>query len=222
MGRWAQAAGSAATNTLIIWRAWAGNSSSSPCFGNDYVQELYWDRISRWAVIRAYARRLGLLLGRERYDLIWLQREALPWFPAWVEKALLRGRAPVVIDLDDAWFHRYDLHRWRVVRWLLSDKVDRIVRQARLVVVGNDYLAERMRVAGARRVEQLPSVVDARNTARRARGTPRDRVWSSAGLDPRPRRIILPPSAPFCGRLFRNPVSRGGGGPRTINGRPAD
>jgi glycosyltransferase involved in cell wall biosynthesis len=132
-----------------------------PLFGNDYVQELYWDRISRWAVIRAYARRLGLLLGRERYDLIWLQREALPWFPAWVEKALLRGRAPVVIDLDDAWFHRYDLHRWRVVRWLLSDKVDRIVRQARLVVVGNDYLAERMRVAGARRVEQLPSVVDA-------------------------------------------------------------
>jgi glycosyltransferase involved in cell wall biosynthesis len=132
-----------------------------PLFGNDYVNGLYWGRISRWAVIRAYARRFRLLLGRERFDLIWLQREALPWFPAWIETALLHGRAPVVIDLDDAWFHRYDLHRWRVVRWMLGDKVDRIVRQARLVIVGNAYLAERMRAAGAPRVEQLPSVVDA-------------------------------------------------------------
>jgi glycosyltransferase involved in cell wall biosynthesis len=131
-----------------------------PLFGNDYIQGLYWGRISYWAVIRAYARRLRLLFGRERYDLIWLQREALPWFPAWIETALLRGRAPVVVDLDDAWFHRYDLHRRRVVRWLLSDKVDRIVRHARLVIAGNAYLAERMRVAGAPSVEQLPSVVD--------------------------------------------------------------
>ncbi len=131
-----------------------------PLFGDDYIQGLYWGRISHWAVIRAYTRRLRILLGRERYDLIWLQREALPWFPAWIETALLRGRAPVVIDFDDAWFHRYDLHRWRAVRWLLSDKVDQIARQARMVIVGSAYLAERMRAAGVRRVEQLPSVVD--------------------------------------------------------------
>jgi glycosyltransferase involved in cell wall biosynthesis len=67
----------------------------------------------------------------------------------------------VVIDLDDAWFHRYDLHRWRMIRWLLPNKVDRIVHLARMVIIGNAYLAERMIAAGAPRVEQLPSVVDA-------------------------------------------------------------
>ena len=42
-----------------------------------------------------------------RYDVVWLEKEALPWLPAWVEIARLQG-LPYVVDYDDAWFDRYE------------------------------------------------------------------------------------------------------------------
>ena len=44
-----------------------------------------------------------------KYDLIWLEKEALPWLPTWMEIARLEG-LPYVVDYDDAWFHRYENH----------------------------------------------------------------------------------------------------------------
>ncbi|MFZ1908374.1 MAG: glycosyltransferase family 4 protein [Burkholderiales bacterium] len=111
-------------------------------------------------VARGYCRRLSVLIRREKYDLLWLEKEALPWLPSWIEMLLLGRRAPLLIDYDDAWFHRYDLHRLRVVRASLGRKIDRLMARADVVTVGNKYLAERARAAGARRIEMLPSVVD--------------------------------------------------------------
>jgi glycosyltransferase involved in cell wall biosynthesis len=99
-------------------------------------------------------------LKSQKYDLIWLEKEALPWLPAWLELLLLRGRTPYVVDYDDAVFHRYDQHSASVVRWLLGQKIDRVMRNARLVIAGNDYLANRATQAGAKWVEILPTVVD--------------------------------------------------------------
>jgi glycosyltransferase involved in cell wall biosynthesis len=67
---------------------------------------------------------------------------------------------PCVVDYDDAVFHRYDMHDNRLIRTLLGKRIDAVMRQATTVVVGNDYLAERARHAGASRIEYLPSVVD--------------------------------------------------------------
>jgi glycosyltransferase involved in cell wall biosynthesis len=84
----------------------------------------------------------------------------LPWLPAFVEEALLPARMPLVLDYDDAVFHRYDLHRSRLVRAVLGAKLDRLMARADLVVAGNDYLAARARQAGAQRIEIVPTVVD--------------------------------------------------------------
>jgi hypothetical protein len=65
------------------------------------------------------------------------------------------------VDYDDAWYHRYDLHQNPFVRRLLGRKIDAVMRHSTTVVAGNDYLAERARHAGARRVEIIPTVVDA-------------------------------------------------------------
>jgi glycosyltransferase involved in cell wall biosynthesis len=109
---------------------------------------------------RAYVRRIGAILTSQRYDLIWLQREALPWMPGWVESFICRLGAPYVVDYDDAVFHVYDRHPSRLVRWFLGKKIDRVMRGAALVIVGNQYLADRAWSVGARRVEILPTVVD--------------------------------------------------------------
>ncbi|VTU40968.1 Spore coat protein SA [Variovorax sp. PBS-H4] len=131
-------------------------------------------------VLSAYGNRALQLMRRHGFDLIWIEKEALPWLPAWVERLLLRGM-PYVLDYDDAIFHHYDLHRSRWIRRLLGRRIDRLMMGASLVVAGNDYLAERARDAGATRVEVVPTVVDLnryelRQAARKAKTAPRI-VW---------------------------------------------
>lgn len=107
-----------------------------------------------------YVQRLWWLLRSRRFDLLWIEAELFPGLPAWFETALSRFGVPYVVDYDDAVFHRYDQSRTPAVRRMLGTKVDRVMREAALVVAGNEYLAARAREAGARVVTHLPSVVD--------------------------------------------------------------
>lgn len=133
----------------------------APFFPDAYLESLYAGR--RWPlpkVAGCYARRVAALLGAHRHDLLWIEKETLPWLPFAAERLLLAAAPPYVVDFDDAWFHHYDLHRRPLVRRLLGDKLDRLMRGAALVTAGNGYLAERAERAGARRVAILPTVVD--------------------------------------------------------------
>lgn len=128
-----------------------------PLLDNAYVASLYGGpKVGAGNIIRAYARRFSALRRRLRYDLVWLEKEALPWLPTWMEIARLEG-LPYVVDYDDAWFHRYESH-W--LSPLLGHKIDAVMRVARTVVAGNDYLARRARQAGARHVEIVPTAID--------------------------------------------------------------
>jgi len=110
-------------------------------------------------LLAAYWTRIAALWHRHRFDLVWIEKEALPWAPAWLERWLLRG-VPYVLDFDDAIFHGYDLHRSAWVRRIFGRRIDRLMAGARLVVAGNGYLARRAHAAGAPWVEQLSTVVD--------------------------------------------------------------
>jgi glycosyltransferase involved in cell wall biosynthesis len=128
-----------------------------PLLDNDYVRSLYGaPPIGAGRLFMAYARRFRALARRMRYDLVWLEKEALPWLPAWIEIARLQG-LPYVVDYDDAWFHRYQSH-W--LSPLLGHKIDAVMRVAWTVVAGNDFLARHARQAGARHVEIVPSAID--------------------------------------------------------------
>jgi len=128
----------------------------APFFWDEYVRRLYaGQRQSLRLVAAAYLRRVRTLLGARRFDLVWLEKEFLPWLPA-----LPFAAVPYVVDYDDATFHRYDHHNRAVVRALLGRKIDAVMRGAHLVVAGNAYLSERARRAGASRVQILPTVVD--------------------------------------------------------------
>ena len=107
---------------------------------------------------RAYARRLADTLRDRDADVVWIEKELAPWLPAWAERALLAGRR-YVLDFDDAVFHNYDSHPSAAIRALWGRKIDRLICGATVVVAGNPYIAARARAAGARRVEQLPSVL---------------------------------------------------------------
>ncbi|GAB4183526.1 MAG: glycosyltransferase family 4 protein [Thalassobaculales bacterium] len=127
-----------------------------PLLSEAYVRALYGGGTGgggrgRLAIAAAYLRRIGDL-ATATADLIWLEKEALPFVPAWLER--LFWRRPVAVDLDDAVFHRYEAIPG------LAGKIDGVMARAGLVVAGNAYIAERAAAAGARRVEMLPTVVD--------------------------------------------------------------
>lgn len=132
----------------------------SALFGDDYVTSMYAGKISVTSILKSYLSRVRWLMNVNRFDLVWVEKEMLPWLPAWIELGLFHSGVKLVVDYDDALFHRYDLHRSSAVRFVLGKKIDAVMRRADLVLVGNDYLGERAKQAGARRVEWLPTVVD--------------------------------------------------------------
>lgn len=133
----------------------------APLLGDLYLQRLYAGKsMPALQVLASYAHRKLLLLQKRKYDLLWTEYEAFPWVPYWMESILLSSSVPFVLDYDDAIFHRYDRHPSALVRKLLGRKIDRLMRRSAYVIVGNEYLAARAREAGARRVENLPTVID--------------------------------------------------------------
>jgi glycosyltransferase involved in cell wall biosynthesis len=133
----------------------------SPFLDNAYIQRRYsGQRTSLLKVVLTYGQRISSLLQSDRYDLIWLEKEALPWIPPWLESLLYKSRVPYLVDYDDAIFHQYDQHPSSLIRSLLGKKIDRVMHKAAMVIAGNDYLATHAYQSGAKKVEVLPTVID--------------------------------------------------------------
>ena len=136
------------------------NVTISPLFSDTYVKGLRRNRKALGEVLTGYDRRIKMMLRLREFDVIWIEKEALPWFPFWLERMLLPTRIPYLLDYDDAVFHYYDQSPNSLVRALLANKHPRLMRAAAAVIVGNDYIGEFARRARARGVEKLPTVVD--------------------------------------------------------------
>src|SRR5215216_4557641 len=107
-------------------------------FNDNYVSNLYsGQKLSIKPILSAYLKRLRDLTKTASFDLIWVEKEILPWFPAVFEFLLHKTNIPYVVDYDDAVFHRYDMHSSPIIRMLLGHKIDRVMHNAALVIVGN-------------------------------------------------------------------------------------
>jgi len=134
---------------------------AAPLFGPYYLESILDGARKRpLQMVIDYLRRFKRVLSAGRYDLVWLQEEAFPWLPAAVEALLSMSSTPYVVDYDDAWFHRYNLHPNPLVARGLGMKIDWVMRRAPLVLAGNGYIRDHARRAGAQWVECLPTVVD--------------------------------------------------------------
>lgn len=195
----------------------------SPLLGDSTLGKRYRSGSYRLLdLLAAYRRRIGALWRRRHFDLLWIEKETLPWAPVWLERFLLRG-VPYVLDFDDAIFHNYDRHPSPWVRYFLGRRIDRLMAGARLVVAGNRYLAQRASMAGAPWVELLPTVVDLERypVKRRAASTTHNEqlrlVWIGSPSTVQYLRLLAEPLAtlarqqPFTLRVI-------GGGPLSLPG----
>ncbi|MFI3135406.1 MAG: glycosyltransferase family 4 protein [Methylococcaceae bacterium] len=133
----------------------------SPLFDEQYLKHYYQHkRVFLGDVLGAFFRRVIALTTLKSFNLVVIEKELLPYFPPWLEGYLAFLKIPYVVDYDDALFHQYDQHKRGWVRYLLNDKIARVMRGAQLVSVGNAYLADYAHRAGATRVEIIPTVID--------------------------------------------------------------
>lgn len=136
------------------------NFDVRPLLDDDYLAHLAEGRpASRIAVAAAYARRLGDLLSAREYDALWVQYEIFPYLPGLFERLATVANVPLLVDYDDAIFHGYDHNRSSLVRAMLGTKLAPLLRRARVVMCGNDYL----RAYAARYCPDtviIPTVVD--------------------------------------------------------------
>lgn len=146
---------------LPLLRAHGIDCVTSPLFDDAYLCRRYQQgKGSAGDLCKALWRRLAVLASVRRYDVLFIEKELVPYFPAWLEKLLSLWGVPFVADYDDALFHQYDQSRNPAVRSVLAGKIASVMRHSRLVTAGNSYLARYATLSGARRVEVIPTVLD--------------------------------------------------------------
>lgn len=131
-----------------------------PLFSDDYVKSLYIKIPPIFSIIKSYFRRILITQRSEKYDLIWIEKEMLPWLPSWLEFSLLRRNVPFVIDYDDATFHRYDQFPVKAIRAIYKNKIAKLMKKADIVIAGNQYIADYAYGYKCKRVVIIPTVVD--------------------------------------------------------------
>lgn len=132
-----------------------------PLLDAEYIAALYEGRrYSLSRVLRAYLLRVRLLLSAAQYDVVWYEKELLPWLPAGLERIFLTKRVCQIVDYDDAIYERYRANQYGLVRRCFGSKIASVMGTATAVVAGSHALVEYARHAGAQQVHFLPSVVD--------------------------------------------------------------
>lgn len=196
----------------------------TPLLEDDYIRDLYAGRRKDLtAILKGYLRRLGHLLKSRDFDLLWIENEVLPFLPSWGEMVFSKIGIPYVVDYDDAIFHRYDMNSVRMIRLFLGKKIDKVMRRASLVIAGNDYLANRVRKTGAKRIELLPSVID----LNRYKSKPPTKNsmftigWIGSPVTAGYLRLIQPALAEVC-KEFPARLVLVGSGPIKLDGMPQE
>ena len=47
------------------------------------------------ALVMAYLKRIWILLSKTRFEILWIEKETLPWLPLWLELILLDRKSVV-------------------------------------------------------------------------------------------------------------------------------
>jgi glycosyltransferase involved in cell wall biosynthesis len=113
-------------------------------------------------MLRSLIGRLNRLPRLRKYDLIFVQREAMIFGPAifeWLYQTI--GKLPMVLDLDDATYIRYVSPKFGRLGSALKffGKTDRLIKRSSVVICGNRYIAEHVESLGTNAIIN-PTVVD--------------------------------------------------------------
>jgi glycosyltransferase involved in cell wall biosynthesis len=135
-----------------------GTYDIQPLFTDEYLEKLYLKKkISKLYILKRYFLRiLWVLFKSWNYRFVYIEKELLPYTPAFLE-FLIKGK--YLVDYDDAIFHNYDKNKSSLIRSWLGNKIATVMKYAKVVVVGNEYLEGYAKRSGAREIIRIPTVI---------------------------------------------------------------
>lgn len=112
-------------------------------------------------LLPSFFKRAALIGKVRKYDLLFVQREAMFVGPALFEWLYRRVGTPMILDLDDATYVPYVSPSYgRLGSYLkFFGKTDRLIRSSRVVTCGNRYIAEYVESLGSK-ATVVPTVVN--------------------------------------------------------------
>lgn len=132
-----------------------------PFFDEAYLVNLYsGKKTSLLRLLKFYISRFLTLFTLFKYDKVVIEKELFPYFFSWFEKLLFFLNVKYIVDYDDAIFHNYDLNPNKLISFFLKNKIYNVMKFSHCVVAGNDYLAQKARESGAKKIVLLPTAID--------------------------------------------------------------
>ncbi len=97
-----------------------------------------------YQLILATIRRLWILRNHSQYNVIYMQRELLPFGPPILEKLLRKTKAKLIFDYDDALFiHKSSTYNKLASFFRSANKTTEIFKTVHCVLAGNNYLRDK-------------------------------------------------------------------------------
>lgn len=129
-------------------------------FPQEYISKLYANQSIKKIALLSYIKRLFFLFTILRYDKVVIEKELFPYLPAWAEIFLNFIGVNYIVDFDDAIFHNYDRNPNKWIRKFLGNKIKIVIKNAKIVTVGNRYLKNYALQSKAKKCFLIPTVID--------------------------------------------------------------
>ncbi len=191
---------------LEDWRRHGVACEVSPLLDADAYRTLYQSgRHARKAaaLLRALGIRLQDARRARRYDAVFIHREAFFLGPPAIEWLIRRAGVPIIFDFDDAiYLPNVSAANRAVGRWKWPEKFARILSWSRVVIAGNEGLAQYARQYAAE-VCVIPTTIDTawyRPQAPRPAGAPVRLGWSGSMTTIDHVRLLEPVFRTLCAR----------------------
>jgi len=106
-----------------------------------------------WMTAKAILRRLAFVWRHRDADVLYLQRELLPFGPPVIERLMKRQGMRLIFDYDDALFIKKASRYNRIASFFRSpQKIADIIRMADLTIAGNDWLRDQANSLGGQAI----------------------------------------------------------------------
>ena len=130
-----------------------------PFFEDNYLQHK-----NKWykylKIIYYFIRRIyNILLCVQQQDIAFIEYELIPYFPPIFEKYLKYKKIKFILDFDDAIFHNYDNNPYRLIRYILKNKIPEIIKISNFIITGSPYLTEFVNNYNPN-CEEIPTSID--------------------------------------------------------------
>lgn len=133
-----------------------------PLFSDEYLRYKYkYGKENKIITLKRILSRIKtILFDAIKYDILVIEKELIPYTPPLLEYYLNLRKIPYIVDYDDAVWHNYDMHKNKLVRFLFTNKIKYVMKNAQCVIAGSEYIVNYAKQANASNIVKIPTVID--------------------------------------------------------------